>query len=716
MASPPLPVRLLVLCLAGVAAVGCRTAAPGEDMVSVEPGAGAQTVDDEQAGPGIALRGVPIEQRTALRRIAAPFAADFVETGKKSYVDDAAYEIELHLRQNGYAKATTDYEVLGRDQAAVGVDAGPRAALGDVRVVVEGDSPIPRDDLELYVNGPTTGLFGTGPMLYVERRVMRAPDELRRDLEALGYLDAEASIDEPEVPSDGGEVQVTLRVAPGAPYRIGEVEFALARTADSLSDELQGAVDEAIETTLEETGSATEVDGAEGARYRPRLAGALRGAIGDALASNGHPDAEVSVGRAIDAVAKSVDLAITLDPGPYVILKDVEIRGHERTSKSFLRSRMELEDGDEFDAKELRASLRRLYRTGLFSQVTSKLQGDGEARSVLVEVTERPAIELFAEPGYGSYELGRLTVGARDRNLFGRGINGTAEATLAVRALRADVGLSDPWFLRRELIGDLRVEFDRREEPSFTRESRGVGAFVTKEWTSTQSTTLGYRFRRSEAKDVEVVDETVRELQSAVNVSGLIVTQRYDARDALFAPTSGAFTEVSAEVAADALGSELSFFRTRLTTALFTEVTEDDVLGVGLRMGLIAPALDDSEIPLQERFFAGGENSVRSFRESQLGPEDSDGQPLGGEAFGTLSVEWRRELSGPFQTAVFVDAGFVEPQASDIFDLEDVRYGVGVGLRYLLPIGPLRVDAAFNPDRERGENEWVVHFGIGMPF
>ena len=133
-------------------------------------------------------------------------------------------------------------------------------------------------------------------------------------------------------------------------------------------------------------------------------------------------------------------------------------------------------------------------------------------------------------------------------------------------------------------------------------------------------------------------------------------------------------------------------------------------------MGVIAPAFDDTTIPLQERFFAGGENSVRSFRESRLGPSDADGEPLGGEAFSTLSLEWRHELGGAFQSALFADAGYVEAQAEDLFALDDVRTGVGVGLRYLLPIGPLRLDAAFNPDRRAGEAEWVVHFAIGMPF
>jgi translocation and assembly module TamA len=73
-------------------------------------------------------------------------------------------------------------------------------------------------------------------------------------------------------------------------------------------------------------------------------------------------------------------------------------------------------------------------------------------------------------------------------------------------------------------------------------------------------------------------------------------------------------------------------------------------------------------------------------------------------------------MIGALQSAAFVDAGFVEREAADFFDVDDVRLGIGAGLRYLLPIGPLRLDGAVNPDPRPGEDDWVIHFSIGMPF
>lgn len=697
-----------LMAAAPLALVACRSSAPATEP-TVEPEAAA--LSDAGQSPGeraLVVEGTPSSEEPGLDRTIAPLAEGYARSGKRSYVDDAAYEARLFLQSRGYAGAEVAYEILEEGLARLTVQAGSRFILGAVNVVVEGHSAIPRDDLERYVTGPRTGLFGGGPTLYVARRVASAADAIREDLVALGQLDATARIIDPGPGPDGGPVRVRVEVDPGPLYRVGEVTFALARTAVGLSDETETAALAAIARVVGQLG--------EQRAFQPRMVNRLRGAIIDALGQRGHPDASAEVSVDVDRRTHCVNLAVVAEPGPYVVLGEVRVEGEVRTRASFLASRMRIRRGDVYDSSKLRESLRGLYRTELFRQVIATLEGEGEMRSVLVDVIERPSVEVYAEPGFGSYELGRLTVGARDRNLMGRGINANAEATVAVRAVRANVSLSDPWFLSRDLIGDLRMDFTLREEPSFTRENRGVGAFVGKEWNARHTTNLGYRFGRSSATDIEAVDEDVLDVQSRVNVAGLIGIQRYDARDALFAPTRGGFAEASLEFALEELGSELEFVRSRLSTAHFQALSEEDVLGVGLRMGVIAPAFDDTTIPLQERFFAGGENSVRSFRESRLGPSDADGEPLGGEAFGTLSVEWRHQLGGAFQSALFADAGYVEAQAEDLFAFDDVRTGVGVGLRYLLPIGPLRVDAAFNPDRRSGEAEWVVHFAIGMPF
>ena len=128
---------------------------------------------------------------------------------------------------------------------------------------------------------------------------------------------------------------------------------------------------------------------------------------------------------------------------------------------------------------------------------------------------------------------------------------------------------------------------------------------------------------------------------------------------------------------------------------------------------------------------------MRSFKQSELGPKDAYGRPAGGLAFNVFNVELRQRLIGNLVGTVFFDLGNISPNRSrselglppydsrsdilsDTFSqyFKDIRPGVGFGLQYLLPIGPARVDFAFNPDRdeERGEDLFVFHFSVGMAF
>jgi outer membrane protein insertion porin family len=154
--------------------------------------------------------------------------------------------------------------------------------------------------------------------------------------------------------------------------------------------------------------------------------------------------------------------------------------------------------------------------------------------------------------------------------------------------------------------------------------------------------------------------------------------------------------------------------------------------------GVILPGRNQVIIPIGERYFNGGENKVRSFRESELGPKDPSDDPLGGNAFNIMSLELRRLLTDNLVGSLFVDFGNISPNFSpeeegadepfvdrqDVIDktfsdyFSDFRPAVGFGFQYLLPVGPARLDFAWNPDHdsERGEDSFNFHFSIGMAF
>ncbi len=181
----------------------------------------------------------------------------------------------------------------------------------------------------------------------------------------------------------------------------------------------------------------------------------------------------------------------------------------------------------------------------------------------------------------------------------------------------------------------------------------------------------------------------------------------------------------------------MTFTRLTAGSRLFLPAAPDTVLALRVRSGFLLPGPKEEGLPVAERFFNGGENSVRSFRESELGPRGLSGEPLGGYAATTLSAELRRRLYGKLSGSLFVDLGNVAPNRArseedrppyrqrreivrdTVRDLcGGFRPALGAGLQLLLPVGPVRLDVAVNPDRDagRGEERAAVHLSVGMAF
>ena len=276
--------------------------------------------------------------------------------------------------------------------------------------------------------------------------------------------------------------------------------------------------------------------------------------------------------------------------------------------------------------------------------------------------------------------------------------------------------------------------YNHRDEPSFTREDIGMAFALTKRLSDNVLSTAQYMIRSTDIWDVEDFNELS---QGAYNYASIKGQLTYDTRNDLFFPTSGQRIFGAAEHADEFLGSDLNLTRLTGGARLFISLARGTVLGARYTTGIIIPGRDEAALPLSEKFFNGGENTVRSFEESELGPKDPAGNPIGGYGFNVFNLELRHRLIGNLIGSVFVDYGNVAPNRSrierglqpydsrsdvisDTLDdfFKEFRPGIGCGLQYLLPVGPARVDFAYNPDRDdaRDEDSYVVHLSIGTAF
>ena len=327
-----------------------------------------------------------------------------------------------------------------------------------------------------------------------------------------------------------------------------------------------------------------------------------------------------------------------------------------------------------------------------------------------------------------------------NRDLFGYGRPLTTSVEISGRGYKGDILYEDPYLFESDYAFKARLSAITFDFDGYTKFELGGRFTLSRKITDHYEVALVYA-----ARHIDITDVTIRpeELigQDSYFISSIGITQTLDLRkNPLVAPRGFVFDN-TIDVAASAIGSDVDFLRTtaratyylsfapepvavvggeNLEKSGFRKWFERSLLAFGARAGVIYP-LDTMgttqalAIPIDERFFSGGSTTVRSFGERDLGPHDRRGNPIGGEFYTIFNVEYTFPLYGELKGAVFVDAGNLLPNADEP-GFADMRYGIGAGLRYDLPIGPIRLDYGVNPNPRPTEDFGAFHFSFGFAF
>lgn len=646
------------------------------------------------------FRGGSTFRRGILQRAISEELLDFAQTGfPAAAIDDAAYTLETFYNDRGFPFTEVDYTLEkageGKPRAVFLIDEGPRTVVEEV--AFRGNARFTAEDLFLQLRGPTTQALGLGKLYFVEAQAK----SVARSVESLyyqsGFLDVR--VQGPEITFDESRRGVSLayEVIEGPRFLLSSIEIEPLEGHDTAG-------------ALAATGDFL------GRPYFPRLAYEVRAAAEDHFAEEGYVDANSSFEESLDHATGEAKLTIRLELGELVRVHSLRVEGNTRTHARFILEQSGLEPGQLLTRSAEGDAFRSLYATGLFDSVDLKLDGVGTERDLVIVVSEVETLSVSAEVGYGAWERARVILGVRENNFLGTGRSLTMKAKLAERARGVTFYGSDPYTLSRRNVIGATAFWEEREQVSFDSQEVGAGLNLTHYWTRQLRNIYGYEYRISQSKNVDVVIPGLGPgLDENVNISALYVTNIYDTRDSFFLPRKGTWFRMRADFSLDELGTELPFVRLDGRIARYRPVTELAQVAWTFRAGMTYP-LDDQGIPLQERYFNGGQNTVRSFREDELGPTDTKGNPIGGEAFTVISVELRQDLMNSFSAVLFADAGNVSLDYADVLTFRDVRYGVGPGIRWLLPIGPVRLDWGINPNPREFERDWVLQFSLGVAF
>jgi outer membrane protein assembly complex protein YaeT len=472
----------------------------------------------------------------------------------------------------------------------------------------------------------------------------------------------------------------------------------------------------------------------EGEPFSEANIAADRNSILNYYYNNGYPAAAFDWEQNPGPAPNRVDLRYMIRPGTREYTRAVLVRGLETTRPSLVNSRILLQPGDPISQSQIAASQQKLYDLGIFSEVQTAIQnpdGDEDSKYVLLDLTEAnlysfnvgvgaqlgrigAGVTTFDEPAGTTGFVPRISLGVSRLNLFGEGRTLSLQTRFSTIEQRALLSYTATQFAGNEnLTLTISGLFDSSRDIRTFAARRYEGSMQLAERLS-RANSIQYRFtfRNVKLTDLVVAPELIP-LLSQPDHTGLISTTFIeDRRDDPINSHRGFYNTIDVGISLKQFGSESEFTRLLMRNSTYHPIGRNVVIARTLQFGWIQRLSGPAEIPLAERFFAGGASSDRAFPDNQAGPRDlTTGFPLGGDALLMHSTELRFPMFGDNLGGVlFHDMGNVYDDVEDVnfrfrqHNLQDFNYmvqGVGFGIRYRTPIGPLRVDFSLSPDSPR---------------
>ena len=616
--------------------------------------------------------------------------------------DDAAFFLREFYFSQGFPDAAVTYE-FSASRVVFNIAEGERLWIR--RLTFEGGESIARDRLERIfssaVRQSTRAAFGR--LRYVASAIEEAGERLRQAFVNEGYLDASvAVVDQPG--ADFKTVDLTVVIEEGILYRVGRIRQ-------------KGPGFEESKELLRTLAAF------ENRPFVPSDELLCQSRALDFLRAHGFFFAAVVVETVRTDVPGIVDLVVTLSPGRRMRIGNLATSGAQRTAERSLLGRFGIRRGAVYNAAALDAAERRLWFTGAFSSVDVKVQpAGGDKLDVDIHVEERDSKSFAATVGYSEWYLAFATATYTDRNFLGTLDRLLLTGFISQKSYGGQVTFSDPWLLGTDLTGSVEAFAVRKELPAFQVTEFGTRLGVGQKSSEQSATGWGLVYEWKSVTNSLIFSGDEPDTLEAYRLGRLTFHQELDRRNNALVPTSGYDIRYEAGVAAPPLLGDLTFFKATAKATWYLPLQKTapgrpfvPFFTLNHRAGLILPFGNTSSIPVPERFFLGGPDSVRSFQFDGMAPRDHEGTPLGGEAFLQANIELQWPVGRGFFLAVFTDAGNLA-SSLDRMELNETRIAPGAGIRFYTPLGALRMDYAYNIVRRDGDPLGAWQFGLGVTF
>ncbi len=634
-----------------------------------------------------------------------------------SKIDDGAFLLLTRLTQNGFldASVTAEFESASGEKGTatwtspfepqieeeVSVEKLQYTTIPGTlyhynTVSIDGLQSIEVEDARSYIIPDSALISRKKDRSYSDSILSNHQNQLAAALAALGRIDAKVTASSVEIDKASGAVDVRLLVEEGPLYKVtkAEVSHIMGESVDVTEMELGDTI--YTRTWVEDQTSA----------------------LRNEYYHLGYPDTKVS-SKIIKATPEgdtvSVHIGFEVKPGPPIILSKIEHRGATDTYHTMLDRKTHLQTGVPLDITEAEAARRRLSRIGIFERIDLTYEPDGEGqRKAVFNYKNGKRVEAQLLFGYGSYEQFRAGLLARKENIFGRAHTLTFSAIRSIKSSSGGLNYTVPELLGESISGNVEVNYLDREELYFDRKEQGVSLGL---FTSLPKLKLDigldYAFDRKESSDPQFDKELRLE---DTNIGSLAFRVSRSTLDNVLYPTSGYILSGAVRYAAKSLGGQTEFLKPEYSFAYHKKLGSRLLFHFGAKGAQITSSeIGQKEIPDNEFYLVGGENSVRGYRRGEAAPLAENGKPTRVEAFGLFNLELEYPILDQLNVVLFADAARVW-ESTEFRDVYEDLASVGLGFRYNTIVGPVRLEYGHNIDPRPEDPRGTVHLSIGFPF
>jgi outer membrane protein insertion porin family len=643
---------------------------------------------------------------------------------------DAAIKMTEVYQKGGFpdVKVTPESRVdqdTGKAIVTFKVEEGARVFIKRVRI--EGAGAFSENRLRKLMKTRhkwwASWLTGTGVLK--EEQFREDLDALREHYRNNGYLDMEIRGTRTERIS-GKYMIVHIEVFEGAQYKVGQLQIEGNKLF--ATTELDTRLRMRTDQIFTPDGLSKDVV-----------------ALEDYYGARGYLDTTVRSVRTPNVATRRIDVRYNIREGELTYIQKVEIRGNTKTKDKVIRRELAVAPGNVYNSVLVDRSAERLRNLGYFSKVetTPEPTPIPNRRDLVIEVEEQRTGSVTFGAGFSSIDnfIGFVEITQGNFDLFNwpnfTGGGQKLRLRLQVGFERQDYVLSfvEPWFLDQRL--SLGFDLFRRESSflssAFDESRTGGDIRIEKALNEFVRGSVQYGLQ-----DINLsVDGTAsQELQSqrGSNLrSSLEMALVYDARNSVFLATRGNRTEVTAELVGGPVGGDVSLYKLNAKTAFYFPFFDNHVLQIQGAVGVVEAfgaskgdggtvtetngvVVQVNDVPVFDRYFLGGANTLRGFTYRKVGPKDVFNEPVGGNTYANATIEYTLPVIERVRFAMFFDIGNVWRDAYE-FDLGDLKSDAGIGIRLNLPIGPLRLDYGYpiQTDDATGRSG-KFQFSVGYQF